>query len=63
MQETELFKHVDKFLFSVGYEDNQPPYVLAKAGSQGSEILSDTESDESCCSETCVKCIKGNVCS
>ncbi|KAG2260395.1 hypothetical protein Bca52824_079689 [Brassica carinata] len=59
VQETELFKHVDKFLFSVGYEDNQPPYVLAKAGSQGSEILSETESDESCCSETCVKCIKG----
>ncbi|CAN6981721.1 unnamed protein product [Brassica rapa subsp. trilocularis] len=58
VQETELFKHVEKFLFSVGYEDNQA-YVLAKAGSQGSEILSETESDESCCSETCVKCIKG----
>ena len=58
VQETELFKHVEKFLFSVGYEDNQA-YVLAKAGSQGSEILSETESDESCCPETCVKCIKG----
>ncbi|ESQ36535.1 hypothetical protein EUTSA_v10007644mg [Eutrema salsugineum] len=50
VQETELFKHVDKFLFSVGYEDNLP-YVAAKASSQ--------ESDESCCRETCVKCIKG----
>ncbi|WZZ19574.1 hypothetical protein YC2023_112663 [Brassica napus] len=58
VQETELFKHVEKFLFSVGYEDNKA-YVLAKAGSQGSEILSETESDESCCPETCVKCIKG----
>lgn len=58
MQETELFKHVEKFLFSVGYEDTQS-YVLAKAGSQGSENLSEMESDESCCPETCVKCIKG----
>ncbi|KAJ0229692.1 Glutathione gamma-glutamylcysteinyltransferase 2 [Hirschfeldia incana] len=57
VQETELFKHVDKFLFSVGYEDTQPN-VLAKTGSQGSENL-ETESDESCCSATCVKCIKG----
>lgn len=58
VQDTEVFKHVDKFLFSVEYEENQP-YVLAKAGSQGSEVLSETESDESCCSENCVKCIKG----
>ncbi|CAH8336805.1 unnamed protein product [Eruca vesicaria subsp. sativa] len=58
VQETELFMHVDKFLFSVGYEDNQP-YVPAKAGSQGFKNLSELESDESCCSKTCVKCIKG----
>lgn len=58
MQETELFKHVDKFLSSVGYEDNLP-YVAAKAFSQGAQILSGTELDELCCHETCVKCIKG----
>ncbi|KAL0654606.1 hypothetical protein Bca4012_097297 [Brassica carinata] len=58
VQETELFKHVEKFLFSVGYEDSQS-YVPAKTGSQDSENLSEMESDESCCPETCVKCIKG----
>lgn len=58
MQETQLFKHVDKFLSSVGYEDNQP-YVAAKAFAQEAEIVSEIESDESCCRETCVKCIKG----
>lgn len=47
MHETELFKHVDKFLSSVGYEDNLP------------YVASEIESDESCCRETCVKCIKG----
>lgn len=58
MQETKLFKHVDKFLSSVGYEDNRP-YVAAKDYCEGDEILSGDESDESCCEETCVKCIKG----
>lgn len=58
MQETKLFKHVDKFLSSVGYEDNLP-YVAAKVYYKGDEILSGYESDESCCEETCVKCIKG----
>jgi glutathione gamma-glutamylcysteinyltransferase len=57
VQETKLFKHVDKFLSSV-YEDNLP-YVAAKVYCDGDEILSGYESDESCCKETCVKCIKG----
>ncbi|XP_019094962.1 PREDICTED: glutathione gamma-glutamylcysteinyltransferase 2-like, partial [Camelina sativa] len=58
VQETKLFKHVDKFLSSVNYEDNLP-YVSVKVYSEGGEILSGNESDESCCEETCVKCIKG----
>ncbi|XP_010457419.1 PREDICTED: glutathione gamma-glutamylcysteinyltransferase 2 [Camelina sativa] len=58
VQETKLFKHVDKFLSSVNYEDNLP-YVSVKVYSQGGEILSGNESDETCCEETCVKCIKG----
>ncbi|CAA7050297.1 unnamed protein product [Microthlaspi erraticum] len=49
VHETQLFKHVDKFLSAVGYEDNQ-----------GAQILSGTELDEMCCHETCVKCIKGH---
>ncbi|KFK42742.1 hypothetical protein AALP_AA1G033900 [Arabis alpina] len=58
VQETELFKHVDKFLSSVGYEDNQPDFA-AKALSQEAELLTEIESEETCCRETCVKCIKG----
>ncbi|CAH2038985.1 unnamed protein product, partial [Thlaspi arvense] len=61
VQDTELFKHVDKFLSSVGYEDNLPN-VAAQACSQGAEILLEVEpdeTDETCCRETCVKCIKG----
>ncbi|XP_010522567.1 PREDICTED: glutathione gamma-glutamylcysteinyltransferase 1 [Tarenaya hassleriana] len=58
VHECELFKHVNKFLPSVGYEDNLP-YVAAKVCCQGAEVLSGNMSKEFCCRETCVKCIKG----
>ncbi|CAA7014074.1 unnamed protein product [Microthlaspi erraticum] len=59
VHETQLFKHIDKFLSVVGYQDNLP-YAAAKAVSQGAQILWGTELDELCCHETCVKCIKGH---
>lgn len=58
VHETELFKHINKFLSSVGYEDSLT-YAAAKACCQGAEILSGSPSKEFCCRETCVKCIKG----
>jgi len=58
VHETELFKHINKFLSTVGYEDSLT-YAAAKACCQGAEILSGSPSKEFCCRETCVKCIKG----
>ncbi|CAH2046524.1 unnamed protein product, partial [Thlaspi arvense] len=58
VHETELFKHISKFLSSVGYEDSMT-YAAAKACCQGAEILSGCSSKEFCCRETCVTCVKG----
>lgn len=58
VHETELFKHISKYLSSVNYEDSLA-YAAAKACCQGAEILSGTSSKEFCCRETCVKCVKG----
>ncbi|CAH8323214.1 unnamed protein product [Eruca vesicaria subsp. sativa] len=58
VHETELFKHISKFLSSVGYEDSLT-YTAAKACCQGAEILSGCSSKEFCCRETCVTCVKG----
>ncbi|XP_010542900.1 PREDICTED: glutathione gamma-glutamylcysteinyltransferase 1-like [Tarenaya hassleriana] len=56
--ESELFKHVSKFLSSVEYEDNLH-HVAAKVCCQGAEVLLGNLSKELCCRETCVKCVKG----
>ena len=58
VHETELFKHISKFLSTVGYEDSLT-YAAAKACCQGAEILSGCSSKEFCCRETCVTCVKG----
>ncbi|CAN7043227.1 unnamed protein product [Brassica rapa subsp. trilocularis] len=56
VHETELFKHISKFLSSVGYEDSMT-FAAAKACCQGAEILSGCSSIEFCCRE--VKCVNG----
>nr|VDD24972.1 unnamed protein product [Brassica oleracea] len=58
VHETELFKHISKFLSSVGYEDSMT-FAAAKACCQGAEILSGCSSIEFCCRE--VKCFNGAV--
>ncbi|KAH0939217.1 hypothetical protein HID58_006678 [Brassica napus] len=58
VHETELFKHISKFLSSVGYEDSMT-FAAAKACCQGAEILSGCSSIEFCCRE--VKCVNGAV--